>query len=286
MGPLRITKQKLWSASPTVQSLLLDLNLVSSHRGYTKFIILGRSRTGSNFLRGLLSSLPGVTVLGEILKNPVTIEWGTDNFPRTARADRNYQRDPGRFLDVDVFRPMPVSVDALGFKLFYYHGESERFASAWSYLLECKDLHVIHIKRRNILATHVSRARALRSNRWVAKEKPTQTLAPIKLDFDALLADFTQTRGWEVEFDRRFSDHRVLQLQYEDLVRDRNAEMTRVQRFLGLDPSPSQPQTFKQTRRPLDQVIANFDELRAQFQGTEWESFFTRDVSTAEGSKQ
>lgn len=285
MEPLRIPKQLLLSANPTLQSILIDLNLMSSHQEYTKFIILGRSRTGSNFLRGLLSSLSGVIVLGEILKNPVAIEWGTDNFPRTARAKRNYQQDPARFLDADVFRPMPTSIRALGFKLFYYHGEGDRFASAWAYLLGRRDLRVIHIKRRNILATHLSRARAMRSNQWVAQEKPSEPMAPITLDYKSLCADFSQTRAWEVEFDQRFSDHPMLELHYESLVLDHDAEMARVQEFLGLDVRPSQPQTFKQARQPLDQAISNFDELRNQFQGTEWESFFDGEFSSAKGTK-
>ncbi len=53
--------------------------LPGSHQ-YTKFIILGRSRTGSNFLRGLLSSHPEILTTGEILRNPDQIDWDSDHY--------------------------------------------------------------------------------------------------------------------------------------------------------------------------------------------------------------
>ena len=51
-----------------LQNLCLDKGLIDGHREYERFVILGRARTGSNFLRGLLNSHSQVVAFGEIFR--------------------------------------------------------------------------------------------------------------------------------------------------------------------------------------------------------------------------
>lgn len=267
---------------PYAHHLLLETGLKPSNSGYTRFIILGRSRTGSNFLRGLLASRADVIVLGEILKNPENIEWGLNGFPQARNAAAVYREDPAAFLSDHVFRSLPTSVNALGFKLFYYHSRQDDRKSAWHHLKLDKSIRVIHIKRNNILHTFLSWTRANENGRWVARAKPDSESEPVTLTYEDCLHEFESTRKWEQEADEFFSDHSLLSINYEDLAADYQKTMVRIQKFLGIPYAQVKPQTYKQSRLPLDQAITNFHELKDRFQGSTWEEFFeTAEVGRA-----
>jgi LPS sulfotransferase NodH len=259
---------------PRVQRLALEWGLLRGRREYTRFILLGRSRTGSNFLRGLLTANPSVTLYGEVFKNPDSIEWGTPGQPDSGKALARYRSAPARFLEEYVYRPMPRDTRAVGFKLFYYHARSGSLTAIWEHLREAQEVRVIHIKRANILSTHLSRARAERSRRWVNLDGHREDEAPIRIDPEACREDFERTRGWEEECGAFFAGHPLIDVLYERLAEEPSEEARRVQQFLGLPVEAVAPQTHKQTRVPMAAAIENYGELKAFFRGTEWESFF------------
>jgi len=254
--------------------LAMDLGLKAGHTDYTKFIVLGRSRTGSNFLRGLLSSHGQIIVFGEIFKNNQSIEWGTDGYPQKGKDLKLMQSDPPRFLDEIVFKKFPLEITAVGFKLFYYHAQMDDLKPIWPYLQSRKDIRIIHLKRRNILKTHVSRERAARTDKWADVTGSSEAEQMLTLDYDRLLQDFVQTRSWEEEYDRFFADHPKIEVVYETLTRDNAPEMRRIQEFLGVECRDLTPETFKQSKRPLSKSISNYFELKERFDGSPWEEFF------------
>lgn len=267
---------------PYIRRAALVAGLLPGHTDYTRFIILGRSRSGSNFLRSLLNAHSQVAVFGEIFQSARgqdvrSIAWALPGYGQSARVLNLFRSDPTRFLETQVFHRFPPATRAVGFKIFYYHAHEPAWEPVWTYLRAHKDIHVIHIRRRNILETHLSRKRAILSDQWVktSRHDPDAPLPPIHLDYEECLADFVQTRAWETEYDRLFADHPKIEVVYEDLAADYRAEIARVQAFLGVASEPVAPQTFKQSSRPLSQSIANYAELKARFQGTPWAEFFT-----------
>jgi hypothetical protein len=88
------------------------------------------------------------------------------------------------------------------------------------------------------------------------------------------LRDFTETRKSENEFAQLFAGHPLLDVHYEVLERDYQAEMERVQQFLGITVERLAVKTSRQSDKPLSVSIANYHELKEQFRGTEWEEFF------------
>src|SRR5690606_16569148 len=68
-------RQMFHKQAPSLRNLALDLGLVDGHTDYTRFIILARSRTGSNFLRGMLNSHPQVLTYGEIFRNDDQVDF-------------------------------------------------------------------------------------------------------------------------------------------------------------------------------------------------------------------
>jgi LPS sulfotransferase NodH len=240
----------------------------------TRFVILARSRTGSNLLRSLLNSHPQIVVFSEVFRNPDAIDWGFPGYRQSPRDARLMRQDPVAFLENRIFAGQPRNVAAVGFKLFYYHAREPQLAPLWPYLAQADDIKIIHLKRRNILRTHLSRERAIRTDEWARLDDAPRPETPIHLDYERCLADFEQTRRWEEEMDAFFAGREMLQLTYEALVADMTGEMDRVQAFLGVPRRDLTPLTKKQAQKPLSAAIANYDELKARFAGTPWAAFF------------
>ena len=272
----RLKNLKGWLTlrNPQAEQMAMQLGLVPGQKNYTRFIILGRSRTGSNFLRGLLRDHPNIVTMGEILRNEDKIDWDSPHYTTNSQVLQTYQRTPVKFINQTVFRKFKPSIHAVGFKLFYYHARNYPFDAIWQALQEDADLHVIHIKRQNILRTHLSRAQAASSGNWVNISGAQEKQSAIFLDADACRADFEQTRQWEQEADQFFEHHPVLQVNYENLAEQTGAVIEQTQYFLELPLLPVKPQTYKQSQLPLSAAIQNYGELKQTFQGTPWAQFF------------
>jgi LPS sulfotransferase NodH len=251
----------------------LDLGL--GHSAYTRFVVLGRSRVGSNLLRGLLNAHPEVVAFGEVLRDASSLDWDHTGYFQSDGVRVLLQRDPVKFLDASVLGRYPRSVRAVGFKLFYYHARQGAQAAVWPYLRDRRELRIIHLKRRNLLQTHLSRKRAVLTDRWVNTSGQPEQPVIVSVDYDECLKDFQQTRAWEDDCDREFAGHSLLQVSYEHLADDYSAEARRIQEFLGVPTRRVSPSTFQQTRQPLSATIANYGELKERFTGTAWQEFFT-----------
>lgn len=242
---------------------------------YTRFIILGRSRVGSNLLRGLLNAHPQVIAYGEVFRDRTASDWDHTGHFQTRRLRRLAREQPVRFLESKLLGRYPRAVQAVGFKLFYYHARDGAEAGVWPYLRERADIRVIHLRRRNLLQTHLSRTRAALTDRWVNTSGQPDAPVVVSLDYEECVRDFEQTRAWEREADRYFVGHPVLPLDYEDLIASFEQEALRIQHFLQLPPRAMIPSTYQQARQPLSATIANYAALKARFVGTEWAQFFT-----------
>ena len=274
---LRALKEKktLWSAH--LHNLALRAGLRQGHTDYVRFIVLGRSRVGSNLLRGLLNSHSQVRLFGEVFQTRETIAWALPGYGESAATLDLYQTDPARFLETELFHPVPPQITAVGFKLFYYHAQEDGQRGLWPYLQQQTDIRIIHIKRRNILKTHLSRERAAQTEVWYNLSGAKESQQPIHLDYEGCLQAFEQTRQWEKEYDAFFQSHDIIEIIYEELARNREEQMARVLAFLNLPSEPLTPQTHKQAQRPLSEAIANYKELKHQFRGSQWEAFFQED---------
>jgi LPS sulfotransferase NodH len=254
----------------------LDLGLYGQS-DYTPFVIVGRSRVGSNLLRTLLNAHPQIATYGEIFRDSSCFDWDHLGYFQSRTMRSLIRRDPVRFVDAKVLGRYPSLYRAVGFKLFYYHAREGAAASVWPYLRNRLPLKVIHLKRRNLLQTHLSRKRAALSDRWVntsGRRGASGQPHAIHLDYHECLDDFVQTRTWEEECDRDFAAHPKLEVVYERLAGNHRAEGRTIQEFLGVPVRPIDPTTFQQTREPLATMIANYDELKEKFGGTVWQEFF------------
>ena len=257
-----------------MRHLASELGLLNRRSDYVRFIILGRSRTGSNLLRSLLNAHGGVEAYGEIFRNRDAMDWDHIGYLRSPRMQRMLLNDPTGFVERRVFRRYPEGIGAVGFKIFYYHAGEGSWATIWPYLGARLDIRVIHMTRRNILETHLSRKRAEITDSWVNTSGQLEQSPAIVLEYEECLADFERTRALEQKYDGLFADHSKLRLTYEDLARDYASEIRRVFGFLDLPEEAVRPGIFRQNHRPLREAISNYSELKRKFSGSPWESFF------------
>ena len=225
---------------------------------YRKFVVLTRSRTGSNLVIDMLKSHPSVHAKGEILGR---------------LAGRSCEE-----VLAGVFHDYPPEVRAVGFKLFYYHPLDDRSGDVWKRLRALDDLHVVHLKRRNILRTLLSRKIAGRTGEWhqrdAAGRRSDVDGKRVTFTAEELTAGFEQTRGWETKYAAMFEDRPVLELWYEELIEDPAREFARMTGFLGVEPLSPSTRLERQNPEPLRTLIRNYDELKESFRGSHWETFF------------
>jgi LPS sulfotransferase NodH len=251
---------------------------LAGQRDYRRFIILGRGRSGSNFLATSLASHPAIVTFGELFNNLSYPDGGINwSYPGYANADQAASRlrlaEPLRFIDEKVFAPMPSAVRAVGFKLFYFHAREPEWAPVWEHLRETK-VAAVHLRRRNLLASLVSAEVAKRTKQWstlTAGPRPTK-VAPIDLDPGECRTYFEKTEAHRRNFSGLFPDR--IDLDYEDLVADYEGTTNRVQDFLGVPRAKLSSELRKQASTPLDRRIANYEMLAQHFRGSPWEALF------------
>ena len=246
-------------------SLVKKNNAETKHREktfpdsqFTPFIVLARSRTGSNMLISFLNSHPNIIANGEIFH---TIN----------------DKDCLNILEKEFAEQSP-HVKAKGFKVFYYHPLDDPKSDLWQHLVNIKNLHIIHLKRRNILRTLISRKIAGNQKIWSVK-KASDFLIPSlgnAIEFNAreLEKGFITTREWEKKGDDLFRNHPLLNVFYEDLVKEPEELFKKITRFLGVCYIPPSTDLQKQNSEKTTELLINFDELKSHFANTEWQQFF------------
>ena len=259
-----------------IARLSLRARSLRGNRNYQRFVVVGVARTGSTLLLNLLNAHPTVITFGELFRGDGAIGWDIAPFvsQQSLHLRRMAETQPLEFLENAVFRRWPREVAAVGFKLFYYHARSGSQAMVWDRLRREPSLAIIHIKRRNILEQYVSLRVAHATNVWSTAKQSDGSVEPISLVPEDCLRHFEEVRAQEEACDAFFAGCRVLTLTYEDLVADRAAAMKAVGAHLGLPLESARPSIVRQRTQPLSRAIANYDELRAFFAGSAWESFF------------
>ena len=237
---------------------------------YTKFIILGRARTGSNFLASMLRSHGEVICFGELFHfRRDTIFWDYPGFKVTPEALALREHDPLGFINTRVFASVPHSVKAVGFKLFYNQAQDEDWRSVWNYLKGNRGCNVIHLRRRNIVRVHLSEKIADKTQIWaILRDEDAHRDVAVELTFGECLKTLEHERQDSERYQRFFADHDVLDVFYEELVSNTDAETDRIQQFLGVPQQQLRARSRKQARQPLTTMISNYDELKQQCAGT------------------
>lgn len=229
------------------------------HNGYKKFIIITRSRTGSNLLVSLLDSHPNIEAYGEMF-------------------NRLHGRSSQRVWN-GVFGYKSRNVKLVGFKIFYYHPQDSEDTWVWDTIYGDTSIPIIHLTRDNTLQTFLSRQIAAKTKVWHDKSGGKAMDAADKrvvLNPVECIEEFERTETWEHEADRRTQKHRAFKVSYEELTGESQSEtLNAIQEFLGVEPIRLASEMRKQNTESLEDLIENFEELEAALKGTKWERFLT-----------
>ncbi len=281
----------------------------SGEGGYARFIILSAARTGSNLLATALNGHANIICFRELFNwRTETIGYFVEGYDNDSAEDRAFRdRDEVAFLNARIFCDHPRQVRTVGFKAPY--GTFIGFPKLQEWLVQEKEVRILHLRRRNLLRRLVSGRiaeatgawftgrnqtaagklrlsnipgalrhpvasttrlwRSISSSRQRKLARPLLTLTPEECD-----AAFRKEELRSAQFAQLFADHPVHDLYYEDLTRDQSETLAGVQRFLDVEPARLTPTTARQNPEPLRQLIGNYDELRSAFRGTADEAFF------------
>jgi hypothetical protein len=282
----------------------------ASSADYARFIILTRARTGSTMLAASLNSSPDIICFRELF-NPIMrgIGYYVDGYDNSSAEDLALRNeDFKQFLHERIFCPRPQEVRAVGFKM--PHGHFQWFPGLLEWMVEDRDLKVLHLQRRNLLRMLVSLRIAQRTGGWsedrrgtlLSKFRPSNAPGAIRHPLRATRRlwrfMFPKEPAWksrrgsltlseqecrdffaEVEGDSQhygglFGEHPQLTLYYEDLTDHRGRVFEEAQSFLGLKPRPLAVTTRRQNPESLRELIANYDELYAAFKDGPEAAFF------------
>jgi len=241
----------------TSKKLVIKLFSNFGNTDYRRFMILSRTRTGSTMLLSLLNSHPNVYAEGEIFR---------------ALNGRNYKD-----ILTKVYTKLPSYIKAKGFKIFYFDPIDDDSNNIWGDLISMEDLWVIHLKRRNILRTILSRKIAGTQGVWAvwsAKEQNSDKDKAVSFTKEELEQSFINTRDAEEKGNKDFNKHTLLTVYYEDLVTNTEDEFRKIFDFLGVEYVLPKTNSRKQNSESLRYLIKNYDELKLAFTGTKWQDFF------------
>lgn len=151
--------------------------------------------------------------------------------------------------------------------------------SGFAALLKEKNVHIIHMRRRNRVKAVVSRINARRlfesTGAWNLYNEADR-MPPMVIDphtFACYLKEREEADQTLNEFVEALQLPTIC-ITYEDLLLQRDRILGDVFSFLQVPPYPVQGRTKKHTRDDLRQVVKNFDELRSQYAGTPYELMF------------
>jgi hypothetical protein len=239
----------------------------------TRFAVVSNWRSGSNFLVSLLESHPAIRQNWEAV--------GEGKLWRQDIRAEILTFGPAPYLERCFARK--ESELAIGIKVIYYQVTDEnarwwrleRLPQTLDLLSSNRDIKIIHLKRRNRLRIVVSHRMAHRTKQWIlCDESERIDDVQIELSADECADAFDRIGRLEREFDDAFRHNKILEVTYEDLVANTVRECDRILDLLGVPRLPLRAWTLKQNKRSLREIVRNYEELKRQFAGTQWEVFF------------
>jgi LPS sulfotransferase NodH len=252
-----------------------------------KFILLGQGRSGSTLIVRSLQRHPNVLMGSEHFHAEQEERHRyyhelNGGYPPERPPQRYYRdgEDGYEYLRDHVFHEREAEDQrAVGFKMFYQHArENARIKRAWDYLTEHRDVHVVHLSRRNLFESFVSLKVAFITREWnrqrgaAPKAEPPP---PFELDVRECESYCTRATAFKRWADERFAAHPRIEVEYERDVCGRFASMMDdVYGFLGLPSSPAEPLLVKLARRHPREQVSNYEELKEYFRHTLYEGMF------------
>jgi LPS sulfotransferase NodH len=239
-----------------------------------RFVVVCHARTGSTLLVDAVGQHPQAKVWGELF----TLD--LDARRAHAMPDEPFTdgEDGAAYLDRLFAAAEREGFAAAGFKLMLSHGRTGAASTLWRYLAERRDIRVIFLRRRDLLACFVSLQIASRTQRWhaAATDDVVERTEPEVVDPEALARYFGFIADRWRDVEALFAHHPQLAVEYErDLCHAFAPTMQRVLRFLDLPEFKPRAGYRKLEQRDIRERVANYDELARRFAATPYARHFS-----------
>lgn len=214
----------------------------------TRFVVLCLPRTGSSLLNASLRQHPEIEMHGEILNHRYPHRLPQDGYQRLRQA-LSTSTHPAVGCNLHAFQPDRV-----------WEGW-QRWESAWNALADDHSIKVIHLQRIDTLAQMASWKIAQLLSRWGRQDdiidRPTIAISP---DEYRWFRDWNRSvMEWRLS---HLQGRSILPVTYESLCNEWEPALARIQVFIGVRCLPLRQVTTRNERRPLSEVIENYDDLR------------------------
>jgi len=247
-----------------------------------RFILLAYARTGSSLVMGALNAHPAIVMYNEIFLPFQDVRQKHVQTPSSlyARLDDYYRdgADPVDFLKSHVYgRAYAAEKKAVGFKLSLVQLRTGPESKFWDWLAGATDIRIIHLYRKRLLESYVSYQRAWKTNQWrIASEvHPADAdLEPVTVDVDQFRKYADELIAYLAQVQTTFQAHPLLTIEYhDDVVAQFDDTMKKLEAFLDVESMPLPQKLQKQARVPLEESIANFDEVLEGLTGSKYEAY-------------
>ncbi|MEP0984916.1 Stf0 family sulfotransferase [Ekhidna sp.] len=265
-----------------------------------KIILLSGPRTGSNLMTSLLASHKDIYMYNELFNLSILNQ---EQLYDIAQNSTSYLKNKLSRSDFKF----------VGFKLFYEHLKLNHFDIKWNreqilknkkistrlstyiklvsndslvtklnksleetikYISTNKSFYIIHLKRENKLDSLLSLKNAFITDEWIRDGDNKVQYKPIILTVEECDRYFNEMENHENYFDDLFKSHKLLNIVYEDLNKNRSSTLKKITSFLGLEFEEMKTYLSKQKNQPNSILISNYNELKNEFKGMEWGKYF------------
>jgi hypothetical protein len=252
-------------------------------------------------LASMLRSHLGILMFSELFRSDISgrVPFGIDGFRKRSRDSelvKLRKTNPVEFLEQEVFCAWPDTINAVGFKLMYTHGRAQPMwwddpddevrwnpgrkvfwnaeSNLWGHLYENEEVKVLHLTRRNYLERVLSVVRAKETGEWRVEKGRESKRKSVHVEPKFCEKEFELYDKKIKNEKEKIDNKRKIEIEYEDLISEKEEETMRIQNFLGICEKKLSESTEKQIKRKAPRAIRNYDELSRYFEGTKWEVFF------------
>lgn len=239
-----------------------------------KFVIINNKRSGSSLLVMGLRDNKNMEIFGELFpENPMN---------RAPQHLYEEGMDGATFLQDDIFNKNKYGqeIQVVGFKLLYTQAHyNAKVKTAWKYLIENQDIHIIHLIRQNMLESWISSKIALMSGEYAVRKNENSTNSkrktePFKANPQECEAHFRFVTDYIKWIKTKFKKHPLVEIEYEKLAAQFEETVFSIQDFLSIPKVVAKKHLEKQQQfKPWEQLL-NFAELKNYFSKSNYASFF------------
>ncbi len=242
------------------------LNEVRSGAVPARFVIGCRARTGSTMLRWMLNSHPDICCHGEVFSE-ASLDGRFVNVRDTQVTAADPMLSQIKACRPDVFLRQFVfdagKFKAIGVKTLYHDLEQYAGGYALDAIRNDHDIRIIHLTRANRLKRYVSNyiASYVTKVAVVFDERDRPAVQRIVLSPEECVRDIAATEKAEERFRGYFTEHKVFEVAYEQLLEREGSAIPELQRFLGIHPKALKARTVKLNPDSLRDLIENYAEV-------------------------